>query len=42
MNYRKVAEELNNNGYKTRRNCDFTAMSVKRLFEKTNNIVFPA
>jgi DNA invertase Pin-like site-specific DNA recombinase len=34
MNYRKVTEELNNNGYKTRRNCLFTAMSVKRIFEK--------
>lgn len=34
MNYRKVAEQLNDNGYKTRRNCFFTAMSVKRIFEK--------
>jgi DNA invertase Pin-like site-specific DNA recombinase len=36
MNFRKVAEQLNDNGYKTRRNCLFTAMSVKRLFDKCN------
>lgn len=34
MNFRRVAFELNNNGYRTRRNCLFTTMSVKRLFEK--------
>jgi DNA invertase Pin-like site-specific DNA recombinase len=34
MNFRRVAFELNNNGYRTRRNCPFTTMSVKRLFEK--------
>lgn len=33
MNYSKVAQELNEKGYKTRRNCLFTAMAVKRLFE---------
>jgi DNA invertase Pin-like site-specific DNA recombinase len=37
MNFRKVAEQLNDNGYKTRRNCLFTAMSVKRLFDKCNH-----
>jgi DNA invertase Pin-like site-specific DNA recombinase len=36
MNYSKVAKELNEKGYKTRRNCLFTPMSVKRLFI-TNN-----
>lgn len=37
MNFRKVAEQLNDKGYKTRRNCLFTAMSVKRLFDKCNH-----
>jgi hypothetical protein len=36
INYRKFAYELNQNGYRTRRNCLFTTMSVKLLFQKYN------
>ena len=36
MNLRKVASELNERGYRTRRNCLFTPMSVKRVFDRFN------
>jgi DNA invertase Pin-like site-specific DNA recombinase len=39
MNYRKLADELNVNGYRTRRNCLFTTMAVKRLAEKHNHLM---
>ncbi len=37
--YSAIAEELNTSGYKTRRNKVFSAMTVKRLYDRANLIV---
>lgn len=37
ISYNKIAQQLNESGFKTATNKDFFAMSVKQLFERFNN-----